>query len=171
MARELHDLMQLIDRRCLDVLQPDAIMVCGMSGLVRIGRIAQRRALSFTPHSWEGFGLRSNAQLAVGIGGCPYLEFPTIPWAGQQIDGFRPASADRHRPGRLADLPDAPGLGLEPDHDRLAPSCTSPAAADHDCADHPDPWRAPIARFARPLIASGQPNARPAPPLDWRGCF
>ena len=79
MARELHDLMQLIDRRCLDVLQPDAIMVCGMSGLVRIGRIAQRRALSFTPHSWEGFGLRSNAQLAVGIGGCPYLEFPYDP--------------------------------------------------------------------------------------------
>jgi L-alanine-DL-glutamate epimerase-like enolase superfamily enzyme len=122
MARELHDLAQLIDRSCLDVLQPDAVLVGGITGLARIGRLAQQRHLTFTPHTWgNGLGLMANAQLVGGIGGCPYLEFPYDPagWTLDRRDFMLRAPIVVDQDGFVT-LSDAPGLGIELDEDRLA---------------------------------------------------
>jgi len=51
MPRELHDLRFLIERGCLDVVQPDATIIGGLSGLARTARLAQGRGLTFTPHN------------------------------------------------------------------------------------------------------------------------
>lgn len=121
MARELHDLRLLIEHGCLDVVQPDAVLVGGLTGLARIARLAQMHGILFTPHTWgNGVGLMANAQLVAGLGGCPFLEFPYDP------DGFGIERRDfilsqplRSSPDGWLDLPDKPGLGLELDEERL----------------------------------------------------
>ena len=138
MARELHDLTQLIERTCLDVLQPDVVLVGGITGLARIGRMAQRRGLAFTPHTWgNGLGLMANAQLVGGIGGCPYLEFPYDPagWTTDRRDFMLRAPLAIDRDGWLT-LPDKPGLGVELDEDRLAETALVPQPPG---ADRPKP--------------------------------
>jgi L-alanine-DL-glutamate epimerase-like enolase superfamily enzyme len=122
MARELHDLRLLIDQGCLDVVQPDATLVGGLSGLLRIARIAQGRGLTFTPHTWgDGLGLMANAQLVSGLGGCPWLEFPYDPpgWRPERRDFFLSEPIRANRDGWLS-LPELPGLGIVLDEERLA---------------------------------------------------
>jgi L-alanine-DL-glutamate epimerase-like enolase superfamily enzyme len=121
MARELHDLRLLIERDCLDVLQPDAVLVGGLSGLARVGRLTAARGLAFTPHTWgNGIGLLANAHLAAGLGACPYLEFPYDP-AGFGIErrDFMLSTPIRTDAAGWLHLPDLPGLGVELDEERL----------------------------------------------------
>jgi L-alanine-DL-glutamate epimerase-like enolase superfamily enzyme len=122
MARELHDLRLLIERGCLDVLQPDAVLIGGLSGLRDIARMAQGRGIAFTPHTWgNGIGLMANAELTAGVGGGPYLEFPYDPpgWTLERRDFPLAAPIRIDRDGWLT-LPETPGLGLELDEERLA---------------------------------------------------
>lgn len=123
MAREAHDLTGLIDGGCLDVLQPDAALVGGITGLRRIADHCRTKGLMFTPHTWgNGIGLLANAQLTAGCGApCPFLEFPHDPptWTPDRRDFIlsRPVNADGD--GHLT-LPETPGLGIELDEERLA---------------------------------------------------
>ncbi|MDX1540726.1 MAG: mandelate racemase/muconate lactonizing enzyme family protein, partial [Geminicoccaceae bacterium] len=121
MAREMHDLDQLIERGCLDVLQPDAALISGISGLSRLARRAEAAGVQFSPHTWgNGVGLMANAQLAGGVGGCPFLEYPYDPngWTADRRDFLLSAPLQASSDGHLV-LPDAPGLGIELDEERL----------------------------------------------------
>jgi L-alanine-DL-glutamate epimerase-like enolase superfamily enzyme len=122
MARELHDLRFMIERGAVDVLQPDAVLIGGLSGLARIGRMAQSRGLVFTPHTWgNGIGLMANAQLVAGLGACPWLEYPhdLAGWSIERRDFMLTAPLAIDPDGWLT-LPERPGLGLELDEERLA---------------------------------------------------
>ena len=58
MTRELYEFRDLIVGGCLDVLQPDAALVGGITGLRRVGLMAQEHNLVFTPHTWtNGIGV------------------------------------------------------------------------------------------------------------------
>jgi L-alanine-DL-glutamate epimerase-like enolase superfamily enzyme len=133
MARELHDLRLLIERGCLDVLQPDAVLIGGLTGLRDIARTAQGRGIAFTPHTWgNGIGLMANAQLTAGVGGGPYLEFPYDPpgWTLERRD-FPLAEPIRIDQDGWLTLPEAPGLGIELDEERLAATALDrPASAE-----------------------------------------
>jgi L-alanine-DL-glutamate epimerase-like enolase superfamily enzyme len=122
MTRELHELRELVARRCLDVLQTDVVCTGGISGLRRIAQMAQDASLEFTPHTWgHGIGLLANAHLAAGVGGCRFLEYPFDPptWTPERRDFglVEPVTADDD--GMLV-LGEAPGLGIELDEGRLA---------------------------------------------------
>ncbi len=122
MTRELHELRELVERRCLDVIQTDAVCTGGITGLRRIARSAVDAGLEFTPHTWgHGIGLLANAHLAAGVGGCRFLEYPFDPptWTPERRDFglVEPAVADDE--GVLV-LGEAPGLGIELDEERLA---------------------------------------------------
>lgn len=121
MTRELYEFRDLIDGRCLDVLQPDAALVGGITGLRRIALMAREANLAFTPHSWtNGIGLLANAHLTAGLCETPWLEWPYDPpdWSPERRD-YAMVMPLQARDGWL-ELTEAPGLGLELDEDRLA---------------------------------------------------
>jgi L-alanine-DL-glutamate epimerase-like enolase superfamily enzyme len=122
MAREFAECRELVDRRCLDVLQPDAALVGGITGLRRVAHMAQAAGLTFSPHTWtNGLGVVANAHLAAGLGETPFLEFPYDPpqWSLDRRDFPMTAPLSVGADGWIT-LSDAPGMGYVLDEDRLA---------------------------------------------------
>jgi L-alanine-DL-glutamate epimerase-like enolase superfamily enzyme len=120
--RELHEFRDLIEERCLDVLQPDVVSVGGITGLRRVAAMASAANLIFTPHSWgNGIGLLGNAHLTAGAADASFFEFPYDPpeWGIERRDFMLAQPVDIDGKGDLA-LSDKPGLGFTLDEDRLA---------------------------------------------------
>lgn len=120
MTRELSEFRDLIAGRCIDVLQPDAALVGGLTGLRRVAMMAREAGVAFTPHSWtNGIGVLANAHLAAGIGEATWLEFPHDPpeWSTARRD-FPLVAPVSQRDGVLV-LGEAPGLGIALDEVRL----------------------------------------------------
>ena len=121
MTRSLHELRDLIEGGCVDVVQPDAALVGGITGLRRVVVLAQEHQLSFTPHTWtNGMGLTANAHLAAGLADSAFLEYPYDPpqWTPQRRDFLmsEPLVTDR---GGWITLSEAPGMGYAADEGRL----------------------------------------------------
>ena len=113
MTRQLHEFRDLIDGGCLDVLQPDAALVGGITGLRRVALMAQEHNLVFTPHTWtNGMGLTANAQLVGGVADAPFIEYAFDPpeWDLERRD-FMLAEPLRVDAGGWINLGDAPGMG------------------------------------------------------------
>lgn len=122
MTRELHEFRDLISEGCLDVVQPDAALVGGITGLRRVAHMAQEHNLVFTPHTWtNGLGVVANAHLTAGCADAPYLEVPYDPpeWSVDRRD-FMMEEPFRVNAQGLIVLSDAPGLGIALDEERLA---------------------------------------------------
>ena len=120
MNRELYEYRDLIEDGCLDVLQPDAALIGGITGLRWIAAMARDAGITFTPHSWtNGIGVLANAHLAASVGSLPFLEYPYDPpeWTPERRD-FGLAAPNRAKNGVL-ELTDVPGLGIELDEDAL----------------------------------------------------
>src|SRR5579862_509693 len=122
MTRQLHELRELIVTQSVDVVQPDAALVGGITGLKRIAVLAQEHHVTFTPHTWtNGMGLTANAHLVAGLCDAPYLEFPFDPpeWslARRDYPMAEPLAADGDG---WINLTDAPGMGYGLDEARLA---------------------------------------------------
>lgn len=121
MTREEHALQDLISWQSVDVLQPDATLTCGITGLLGIAQRARAADVAFTPHTWgNGIGLLANAHLFAGCGGGPWLEFPYDPpeWTPERRDFALAEPVTVDADGTIT-LSDAPGLGLDLDEDRL----------------------------------------------------
>ncbi|HEV2365679.1 MAG TPA: mandelate racemase/muconate lactonizing enzyme family protein [Caulobacteraceae bacterium] len=122
MTRELDAFRDLLVEGCLDVLQPDAALVGGLTGLRRIAAMAQAFGVAFSPHTWtNGLGLAANAHLAAGLAGSAFLEFPFDPpeWTPERRD-FMLAEPLRVDDDGWLVLSERPGLGIELDEATLA---------------------------------------------------
>ena len=122
MTRELYEFRDLITAGALDVLQPDATLVGGITGLRRVALMAQEHNLVFTPHTWgNGIGVIANAHLAAGLADVPYLEFPYDPpeWSIERRDFPLRTACDVDADGWI-NLSEAPGMGFALDEDVLA---------------------------------------------------
>ena len=65
------------------MLQPDAALVGGITGLRRVALMAQEHNLVFTPHTWtNGMGVIANAHLTGGLATRRSSNFPTIRRSG-----------------------------------------------------------------------------------------
>ena len=122
MTRELYEFRDLIVEGALDVVQPDAALVGGITGLRRVCHMAQEHNLVFTPHTWtNGIGVVANAHLTAGIADAPFLEYPYDPpeWDLDRRDFVlrEPLRVDRE--GTIV-LSDRAGLGIELAEDVLA---------------------------------------------------
>ncbi|MGH8180052.1 MAG: mandelate racemase/muconate lactonizing enzyme family protein [Steroidobacteraceae bacterium] len=122
MTRQLHELRDLISSGSVDVLQPDAALVGGITGLRRIALMAQEHQLVFTPHTWtNGMGLTANAHLVAGLADAPFLEYAYDPpeWPLERRDFMMTEPLRVDAEGWL-NLSDAPGMGYALDERALA---------------------------------------------------
>jgi L-alanine-DL-glutamate epimerase-like enolase superfamily enzyme len=122
MTRQLHELRELIERRCVDVLQPDVALVGGITGLRRVALMAQEHNLTFTPHTWtNGMGVMANAHLTAGLVDAPFLEYPFDPpdWDVSRRDYMMAEPLTVDAEGYI-NLSNAPGMGYAPNEPLLA---------------------------------------------------
>ena len=122
MTRQPQELRELIVQGCVDVIQPDAALVGGITGLRRLAFMAQEHNIVFSPHTWtNGMAVIANAHLTAGLCQVPFLEFPYDPpeWSFDRRDYMmmQPFVADRE--GWL-NLSNAPGMGYTVDSTQLA---------------------------------------------------
>lgn len=119
---ELHtggwpELRMMIDRRCYDVFQPDAMFTGGIEQTLKVARECRRQGLGYTPHTWtNGFGFAVNLQLmAVAGDRAMPLEYPLDPpsWTPELRDALLTEPFTHHQ-GEIA-LPTTPGLGFTVD--------------------------------------------------------
>ena len=122
MNRELTEFRDLIQEGCLDVIQPDAALTGGLTGLRKIAHMAALNGIIFTPHTWtNGIGVVANAHLTAGCVDAPFLEFPFDPpeWSLDRRDYMLSEPFNVEEDGWIT-LSDRPGLGIDLDEDRLA---------------------------------------------------
>ncbi len=121
MTRELYEFRDLINEGCLDVLQPDAALVGGITGLRRVAAMAQEHNLVFTPHTWtNGMGVVANAHLTAALCDAPFLEFPYDPpeWDLGARDFLMKDPLRVDSSGHIV-MTNHPGMGYELAEDRL----------------------------------------------------
>ncbi len=118
----LPELRMMIERRCYDVFQPDAVFTGGIAQTFEVTRLCREHGLGYSPHTWtNGIGFAINLQLmsASGFAGEKELEYPLSPpgWTVEARDGIlgEPFHHDR---GSLA-TPTTPGLGFTVDRRAL----------------------------------------------------
>jgi len=118
----LPELRMMIERRCYDVFQPDAMFTGGIAQTHQVAKLCREHGLGFSPHTWtNGIGFAVNLQLfaASGFAEEKELEYPLNPpgWTVQARDGIL-TEPFTHRDGQLA-TPRSPGLGFEIDRKAL----------------------------------------------------
>jgi L-alanine-DL-glutamate epimerase-like enolase superfamily enzyme len=118
----LPELRQMIERRCFDVFQPDALFTGGIAQTWEVIRLCRQHGLAYSPHTWtNGIGFAVNLQLMVASGFATEkeLEYPLSPpgWTVDARDGILEDPFDHER-GTLQ-APTLPGLGFEIDRHAL----------------------------------------------------
>ncbi|MEQ7123164.1 mandelate racemase/muconate lactonizing enzyme family protein [Actinopolymorpha sp. B11F2] len=100
-----------------DIVQPDTTKCGGLSEARRIGWSAQEHGVRLIPHGWNtAVGLAADLQLASALPDTYLVEYRT---GSPYIDDIVTGRWTLDGAGMLT-IPDAPGLGLALDPDRLA---------------------------------------------------
>ena len=106
-----------LQTRALDIVQPDATKVGGLSESRRIAWTALDNGVAVVPHGWNtALGLAADLQLASALPGTEMVEYLT---GSPYIDGIVAEPWRLDAEGRL-EIPGAPGLGVALDHDKVA---------------------------------------------------
>ena len=118
----LAELRHMIERRCYDIFQPDAMFTGGIAQTIEVARLCRQHGLLYTPHTWtNGFGFAANLHLmaASGFADEKELEYPYNPpsWTEAGRDGLL-VEPFQHVRGEVQ-VPDKPGLGIEVDRRAL----------------------------------------------------
>jgi L-alanine-DL-glutamate epimerase-like enolase superfamily enzyme len=105
-----------LERRAVDIIQPDCTKNGGLSESRRIAWMAQDHNIRFVPHGWNTVvGLAADLQLSAALPNAFYVEYLT---PSAYIDELTVAPPRLDGAGLLP-IPDAPGLGIEIDRDKL----------------------------------------------------
>jgi L-alanine-DL-glutamate epimerase-like enolase superfamily enzyme len=120
LAGDVWPCREMIERRALDIVQPDATFSGGIAGALEIAMLAKNAGLGFTPHTWSnGLGLLANLHVLAATHG-EWLEYPYDPpgWVPDARDAMlaAPVLVD---PDGTVPLPQGPGLGAELDIERI----------------------------------------------------
>jgi L-alanine-DL-glutamate epimerase-like enolase superfamily enzyme len=99
-----------LQRGALDIVQPDATKVGGLSEARKIGWMAQENGVRLIPHGWNtAVGLAADLHLAAALPQTDLVEYLTgSPFIDELVVGGWQLDAD----GMLA-IPTKPGLGIE----------------------------------------------------------
>jgi D-galactarolactone cycloisomerase len=117
-----HEFKVMLEKGSYDIYQPDATMGGGVGDAKRVMDACRERGLGYTPHTWtNGLGLLINLHVyAAGARDHP-IEYPYDPpgWVPEARDGLL-VEPIRVAPDGTVAVPEAPGLGIELDEDKLA---------------------------------------------------
>jgi D-galactarolactone cycloisomerase len=117
-----HEFKVMLEKGSYDIYQPDATMGGGISDVVRVLQACREQGLGYTPHTWtNGLGFLVNLHVyAAGPQDYP-IEYPYEPpsWVPEARDGLLAEPIHVAPDGTVA-VPDAPGLGIVLDEDKLA---------------------------------------------------
>ncbi len=103
-----------LERGAFDIVQPDVTKVGGISEERRIAWLAEDHNVTFVPHGWNtAVGLAADLQLASALPRTRWVEYLT---GSPYIDDIVVEPWRLDAEGLLA-IPDAPGLGLQLNHD------------------------------------------------------
>ncbi|GIW86810.1 MAG: mandelate racemase [Isosphaeraceae bacterium] len=109
-----------IERRAVDILQPDCTKNGGLTESRRIAWLAADRNIQVVPHGWNtAIGLAADLQFSAAIPVARYVEYLT-PCA--YIDELTAEPFRLDERGELV-IPDRPGLGVRVDRERLRRFC------------------------------------------------
>ncbi|MCC6830288.1 MAG: mandelate racemase/muconate lactonizing enzyme family protein [Thermoleophilia bacterium] len=113
------ELLDLMDRGGVQVVQPDIGRVGGLTEALRVCELAGERGLRIVPHLWKtGISIAAAAHLAAVTPNCDYIEF--LP-SDLSASGLRKdlTSDELEMVDGVIPLPQRPGLGIELDRDAL----------------------------------------------------
>ncbi|HVN06778.1 MAG TPA: mandelate racemase/muconate lactonizing enzyme family protein [Bryobacteraceae bacterium] len=103
-------------RRAMDIVQPDATKVGGLSEMRRIAWMAAEYGIDVVPHGWNtAVGVASDIHFVASLASRSFVEFNVGNPLVEQITGT-PFRLDEH--GCLP-VPAVPGLGIEIDREHL----------------------------------------------------
>jgi D-galactarolactone cycloisomerase len=105
-----------IERRAVDIIQPDCTKVGGLSESRRIAWLAYDHNVTFVPHGWNtAVGLAADLHLVAALPVARYVEYLTpSPYIEEIVQTPFVLDADGMLP-----IPTAPGLGLDLDWDGI----------------------------------------------------
>jgi len=105
----LHEFRRLFEARAIDVVQPSVTKLGGITSMTRVIALAQAFSVRVIPHCFYwGPGYLATAHVAASMPERPPVETPFIKLERAPHRLFNPDRA-------TLELPDAPGLGFEPD--------------------------------------------------------
>jgi len=109
--------IEWIERRAIDIIQPDVTKVGGISEEYRIAQYADDHSIQFIPHGWNtAIGLVADLQLVSATANAQWVEYITpAPYIEELL--ANPITLDDD--GCIA-IPDGPGLGMEWNPDGIA---------------------------------------------------
>lgn len=103
-------------RRAMDIAQPDASKVGGLSEARRIAWMAEEHGIDLVPHGWNtAIGVASDIHLTSTLPGRSFVEFNV----GNRLVEDITAEPFRLDEDGCLRVPDAPGLGISIDRARL----------------------------------------------------
>ena len=117
---------QLIEHRCVDIVQPSITYTGGLHEVSRIAFLARLNNLRVAPHVWgSALGMATACHFAASMPGAPHTDHPAHPSFLEFDIGAANPLRDRMLSTPIAmsdshvELPLGPGLGVEIDRDAM----------------------------------------------------
>ena len=116
----LHEFVDMLEQNVYDILQPEGMVLSGVTTLRKIGVLAQAHGKQIVPHHGGGnIGVIAHLHLVASWPHAPFMELLNDPPIGDYRNGFsimgnHPVVED----GYMA-VPQGPGLGVEIDPDLI----------------------------------------------------
>lgn len=114
------EFIDFMDRGRVNVVQPSAGRVGGLTEAMRVGRLAHDRGVLCVPMAWKsGISIAANIHLAAALPNTPYFEFMVM---AEDVSDVRRRLATREftLEHGVIRLPEEPGLGISVDDEVLA---------------------------------------------------
>ena len=121
--RTRYEFKDFIGRRCVDIIQPDVVMVGGITEMHRVASMANAFGILCNPHVWGSpVMIAASLHVASAVPECPPARTPR-PYQQEPVMEFdRTPSPIREgiaepfdQSGGFLDVPSGPGLGVEID--------------------------------------------------------
>jgi D-galactarolactone cycloisomerase len=121
MLSDLHGFRDHLAAGGLDVIQPDVVFSGGILMSRKIAGMAEAHNVAFAPHTWtNGLGLAANMQVMAAVPNGGWCEYPydAPGWVPEARDAMLAEPIRVDADGWIT-MPDAPGLGIELDWERI----------------------------------------------------